>query len=453
MLKTTEVVFLNKKNMIIITLLLLIVLNIVLVSAEPKCAVYFSGIGCPHCAKTDPFIVNDFVKNTDVVIIKYEVYKHPDNSALLYKYNANKGVKLGIPQIIAKKTLEGDRPILKKLKLSSLDEYCVLPDKNIPLQELNLNNLDGSPIILYKNYVLIKINNSNKTIHLDDLLNITLENKSINVEFSGFTKKYSKSIKYNNWIIGQDTGNNINNANTVKQDITKSKVHLTVFRTITLALVDAINPCALAVLTLILLSIFSFNPKKRKRVLYAGLLFSLAVFIMYFFYGILLIKFFKLISAFAGIKLIIYKVLGVLAILLGLIQLKDYIKYKPGTLTSEMPLSLRPKVKKLISKITSPKSAFFIGIFVTLFLLPCTIGPYVIMNGALSYFEFIKATPYLFLYNIIFVLPMLLITISVYYGMKIANVKNWKDKNIRKLHLVEGLLILIVGLTILFGLI
>ena len=35
-----------------------------------------------------------------------------------------------------------------------------------------------------------------------------------------------------------------------------------------------------------------------------------------------------------------------------------------------MPLKLRPRMKSIVKRITSPKGAFVIGLFVTLFLLP-----------------------------------------------------------------------------------
>ena len=41
-----------------------------------------------------------------------------------------------------------------------------------------------------------------------------------------------------------------------------------------LALADSVNPCAIAVLTMILVAILIENPDKRKKVLYGGLSFS-----------------------------------------------------------------------------------------------------------------------------------------------------------------------------------
>ena len=119
-----------------------------------------------------------------------------------------------------------------------------------------------------------------------------------------------------------------------------------------------------------------------------------------------------------------------------------------------MPLSWRPKVKRIIAGVTSPLGAFFVGTFVTVFLLPCTIGPYVIAGGILSVLELIKTIPWLLLYNAIFVLPMLAITLLVYLGIaKVEDVAGWKEKNIRKLHAIAGAIMLSLGIAMLLGLV
>lgn len=227
---------------------------------------------------------------------------------------------------------------------------------------------------------------------------------------------------------------------------------LTNFKIISLAVVDAVNPCALAVLALMLIAILTYNPKNKKKVLLAGLAFTLSVFIMYFIYGLIIIKFFQLVQAISSVRLFLYKALAVVAILLGLLNIKDYFMYKPGSAGTEMPLMMRPKVKKLISGVTSPKGAFFVGIFVTLFLLPCTIGPYLIAGGILSAMNLVQTIPPLLLYNLIFILPMVFITLLVYFGIsKVDDVSGWKDRNIKKLHLFAGAIMLILGIAMLLG--
>jgi cytochrome c biogenesis protein CcdA len=43
----------------------------------------------------------------------------------------------------------------------------------------------------------------------------------------------------------------------------------------------------------------------------------------------------------------------------------------------EVPLAWRPAMHKIIKKATSPIGAFIVGFVVSLFLLPCTSGPYI----------------------------------------------------------------------------
>lgn len=226
----------------------------------------------------------------------------------------------------------------------------------------------------------------------------------------------------------------------------------TLSKVVSLAAVDAVNPCTLAVLTLMLIALFTYNPERKKNILLAGLAFIFSIYIMYLIYGFIIVKSFQFVSALTSIRFLLYKILGGLAILLGILNIKDFIKYKPGGVLTEMPMFLRPKVKKIISGITSPKGAFLVGVFVTLFLLPCTIGPYIICGGILSSFGLLKAIPWLLLYNLVFVLPMLAVVSVIYFGTaRIEDVSGWKQRNIKYLHLIAGLIMLGLGLAMLFG--
>lgn len=217
-------------------------------------------------------------------------------------------------------------------------------------------------------------------------------------------------------------------------------------KVVSLALADAVNPCEFAVLTMLLVSIIAYNPHKKENIIWAGISFSLAVFLMYLVYGVFIIKSFQLVQGITWVRPFLYKGLGGVAVILGVLQVKDFFAYKVGSFGTEMPMSWRPKVKALIARVTSPAGAFVVGLLVTLFLLPCTIGPYIILGGLLSALEIVKTLPTLLLYNVIFISPMLLITLVVYLGLGgVKDVQDWKDKNIRYLHLIAGLLILGLG--------
>jgi len=226
-----------------------------------------------------------------------------------------------------------------------------------------------------------------------------------------------------------------------------------ILRIITLAIADAINPCALAIMTMVLISILLANPDKKHKVITGGLSFILAVFIGYMFYGFVIVQFFKTFAIWtSNIYPYVTKGLAIGAIILGLMNLKDFFFYKPGSIGTEMPLKLRPRLKILINKITSPKGAFVLGLFVTLFLLPCTVGPYIIALEGISSLTTLKTIPYLMLYNLIFILPMLIITFIVYEGLHQAEkITNWKEKNIKYIHLFTGILLIGLGILIFFG--
>lgn len=88
---------------------------------SPKtCLIYFTGIGCPHCAKVDPHLFYGFVQKNPIVLIEYEVYKDRDNAKVMDWYVSNlvkNFTHAAIPQIYINGSmfLIGDIPILSNL--------------------------------------------------------------------------------------------------------------------------------------------------------------------------------------------------------------------------------------------------------------------------------------------------------------------------------------------------
>jgi len=212
------------------------------------------------------------------------------------------------------------------------------------------------------------------------------------------------------------------------------------------AFVDASNPCALAVLVLLLATVI--NAKGKKSALLSGFMFSLAIFLSYFLMGIGL---YKVITAF-GISIYLSLGVGILAIILGLANFKDVFWYGKGFIM-EVPLSWRPKMQEIIKKATSPWSAFGIGFMVSLFLVPCSSGPYVVILGMLAERVNMGSTLlFLVLYNFIFVLPMILITLGMYFfNTRMGKVEEWRKNNLRFLHAIAGTILLILGIYLIYS--
>ncbi len=211
------------------------------------------------------------------------------------------------------------------------------------------------------------------------------------------------------------------------------------------SMVDAINPCAFAVLVILMSSLLASG--KANKALSSGIAFSASIFISYFLMGL---GFYKALEM-GGISSLFYKIIGWMAVVLGIFNLKDFFWYGRGFLM-EVPLSWRPRLKSLISSITSPGGAFTIGFLVSLFLLPCTSGPYIVILGMLAKRALdTEAIFYLLLYNFIFVSPMVLISFAIYKGFDPAKAEEIRKRRIRILHLIAGIIMTVMGIVILMG--
>jgi len=109
-------------------------------------------------------------------------------------------------------------------------------------------------------------------------------------------------------------------------------------------------------------------------------------------------------------------------------------------------------MKSFVRGITNPWGGFLIALLVSLFLLPCTAGPYFVILGMLAHkVAFFKALSFLILYNLIFILPMLAIVLLIYYGLSPEKAENWRKQKLRLLHLIAGVILIGLGIAILSG--
>jgi hypothetical protein len=441
------------------------------------CAVYITGIGCPHCAKADPFVLSDMLDEyPNLVIIEYEIYQEQVNAPLIYIYDQALGSGLGIPLLILGngQSLAGDIPILQGA-VAAINTTgasgCPLPDGSaVSFGNLSLAGLPQKPKIWTRDRILIPGQGADESLKSllteENLTELLLEgdftfddDRSVALSGSGIKFDHavvtgSTSFKWNGECpqIEENGDGFCDNETTNTSGSPGAIEELTVVKLLSLAAVDAVNPCALAVLTLMLIAILTYNPKKKRNILLAGIAFTASVFVMYMLYGLVIIRFFQFVQAVTAFRLVLYQVLGLAAIALGLLNLRDFVRYKPGGMMTEMPMFMRPMMKRIVAGITSPWGAFLVGAFVTVFLLPCTIGPYIIAGGILSVFEIIQTIPWLLLYNAVFVLPMVAITLVVYAGVReVEDVSGWKDRNIRYLHGLSGAIILLLGIMMVAG--
>lgn len=213
------------------------------------------------------------------------------------------------------------------------------------------------------------------------------------------------------------------------------------------ALADSINPCAFAVMLILLGSILS-RYKSYKKLFISGFLFILAIFLSYVAMWLWLYKALASSSNTYYLKLFVW----LLWVTVWLFNIKDYFWYWKW-FVFEVPLSWRPTMHKLLKSVVSPWWAFWIWIIVSLFLLPCTSWPYITILWYLASSSD-KITnwwfAYLLVYNIIFILPMLVILFLVWFWIKnVEQLNRLRNDNINLIHLIVWVLMLWLWLYVL----
>jgi len=206
------------------------------------------------------------------------------------------------------------------------------------------------------------------------------------------------------------------------------------------AAIDSINPCAIGVLIL-MISVLLASGKKMKRLLTIGGVYIASVLAVYFLAGLGLVYFLAQIPLLATEYLSIG--VGTIIILAGLVEIKDYFWYGRWFSLS-IPTIFTKKLHDYASKVTIP-GVILLGAFVSGVELPCTGAPYLAIITLLSqYFDF-TALMMLLLYNIIFVMPLIVILLLVAGGMKLQEIKKWKQANRPYMRLLVGLLLVGMG--------
>ena len=206
------------------------------------------------------------------------------------------------------------------------------------------------------------------------------------------------------------------------------------------AAIDSINPCAIGVLIL-MISIILGGHKSLGRMLFLGGLYILSIFITYLLAGLGLLYFLGSIPLFVTEYISI--AVGSIIVLLGLIEVKDYFWYGRG-FSLGIPVVFVKKIHQIAKNVTVP-GVIITGAFVAGVELPCTGAPYLAIITILSTnFNFL-AFLLLVLYNIVFVLPLVVILLMVAGGTKLPAVKAWKQEARGFMRLAIGLLLIGLG--------
>lgn len=259
----------------------------------------------------------------------------------------------------------------------------------------------------------------------------------VNIE-NDLEAKINEAI-LNDWRLKNDLDDIVGGLKPVESS-SRSKISIPLV--IGAAFIDSINPCAIAVLLFLIAFLLAIQATK-KRMLMVGGIYILTVMLVYIAAGFGLLRF---IGYFDISREINYIAAGVL-IFAGLVSLKDYWWPNVG-ISLKIPSIIKPRIEKYLTKATIP-SVIIAGILVAAFELPCTGEVYLGILSLMSDSGTVSATFYLVLYNIIFVLPLVLILILAACGLNIEKIEKIRYERRRWLKLLLGLGMIILAIWLL----
>jgi cytochrome c biogenesis protein CcdA len=224
-------------------------------------------------------------------------------------------------------------------------------------------------------------------------------------------------------------------------------------------LVDGVNPCAIATM-IFLISFLAVQKRKRGEILAIGLTFSAAVFVTYLFLGLGAFKAISLLQSYHMVATGVRWFAVIFAGAVAIVCFRDAIVYKmtgkAKDIKLQLPTSLKSRIHKVISGNLSQKSLVVgtaaTGFLVTLLEAVCTGQVYLPTIILMTQAEGLRLTGwlYLLLYNFLFVLPLLIIMILAYYGLRWEELSRTTQKNLPLLKTIMG--IVLIGLALFLAL-
>ncbi len=211
---------------------------------------------------------------------------------------------------------------------------------------------------------------------------------------------------------------------------------------------DGINPCAFAVLLFIMAFLQEISGSKRrlKRVtisyIIAFMIVNIGLGIFYFFTSIQI----------GHPGTVRYMAVG-FAVFAGLINLKDFFAYGKG-FSLEIPKFSKKYIESLAAKASVP-AALVMGCLVALLEAPCSVPIYLtvleVLKGQGK--SLLGVMPHIFIYNVMFILPIAVLALLIYFGAEAKALEGWRQKHRKFMKLSLAVILLVLAGLMLGGVI
>ena len=229
-----------------------------------------------------------------------------------------------------------------------------------------------------------------------------------------------------------------------------------------LGLLDGINPCAIAML-IIFISLLGFS-KEKKVLLKVSITFMSAIFISYFLFGTILFRF---LSVFAHLGFLVtvvpYVILGI-SVVLFLLNFYDYLvtrKQQYDKVKNQLPKGIQRFNRNLMKKFTDAMEkdsiymyviTFVLGLIISVTEFLCTGQAYLTAILHLIHFSdhLMRGILLLFMYNILFILPLIIITVIAVKTKSVMGVTVFMREKLHIVKLINAIVFLAIGIYYIF---
>ncbi len=225
-------------------------------------------------------------------------------------------------------------------------------------------------------------------------------------------------------------------------------------------LLDGVNPCAFTTIVFFI-SMLAYLGKSKRQIIIVGTGFTFAIFITYLLLGLGLLGAAKSFFKDQGITERVTLIIAVFTFILAGWSLLDLFKYLKTKDTQSMTLGLPKGIKARIHKVIRVgmgtggllTGAISVGVIVALLESVCTGQIYlpVIIFVAKSSTLRLNAIGYLLVYNLMFILPLVVIFVITYYGVSSQSLGGFLGRHIVLAKLTMALLFVGLGLLLLLA--
>src|SRR3989344_8764635 len=217
----------------------------------------------------------------------------------------------------------------------------------------------------------------------------------------------------------------------------------------TAALANGLNPCGIGMMITFLGYLLVFGQAKKNGILKLGVVYIGSVFLTYLTIGLLFYSLAFYLQRLWLASAFKYLIGGVI-FLAGLIQIKDGI-WPDSPIHLRMPDFGGKKINQLMARMSLPMAAL-VGVAVTAFSTPCMLPLYVGTATVIarSGLPMALVLAYFLYYNLIFILPLMVVLAVMGAGKEVVAMKEMEHKYGRWMRLLMGLVLVVVGYLIIF---